>query len=168
MKSLLIFIHNQYQELELWYPKIRMEEANYKTVVAAPEAQKIYESKRGYPCKSDIAFKDVNVEDFSALLIPGGFSPDALRMDPKVLSLTKQFFDEKKMIAFICHGGWVPISAKILKGKQVTGYIAIKDDLENAGAIWKDEPVVIDGNLISSRTPADLHLFAKAMVDYRP
>ncbi len=167
MKSLLVFVHNLYEDLELWYPKIRMEEAGWKTVVAGPEAGKIYEGKHSYPCKADISFKDVQVKDYAGLLIPGGYCPDYLRIDPKVLSITKQFHDEKKMIAFICHAGWVPISAKILKGRTATSYKAIKDDMENAGVHWKDEPVVIDGNLISSRFPADLHVFAKAMADHK-
>jgi protease I len=165
MKSLLIFVHKGYEDLELWYPKLRMEEAGWKTTIAGPEAQKTYEGKHGYPCKADISFKEARAQDFSALLIPGGSAPDAMRWDPTVLQLTKQFFDEKKMIAMICHGGQVAISAKILKGKKVTSYIAIKDDLENAGALWLDEPVVVDGNLISSRTPRDLPLFGKAMVE---
>lgn len=166
MKSVLIFVHEIYEDLELWYPKIRLEEAGIKTVIAGPEAKKVYTGKHGYPCKSDVSLESVHAKDFHGLLIPGGFAPDKLRRDPKVLSLTKQMHDENKLVAFICHAGWVPISAKILKGKKVTSVSAIKDDMENAGAIWKDEALVIDGNLISSRTPADLHLFAKAMVDF--
>ncbi len=164
MKSILVFVHNLYEDLELWYPKIRMEEAGYRTVIAGPEAKKVYEGKHGYPCKAEVAFNEVNAKDFDGLIIPGGYAPDFLRRDAQVLSLTKQLHDNKKMIAFICHGGWVPISAKILKGKQVTSFFAIKDDIENAGAIWKDEAVVVDGNLVSSRTPADLPQFAKAMI----
>ena len=98
--------------------------------------------------------------------MPGGFMPDKLRRDAKVLSLTREFFEQGKLVAFICHGGWIPISAKILKGKRVTGSLGIKDDLENAGGIWVNEPVVVDGNLISSRTPRDLAPFGKAMVDF--
>ena len=104
--------------------------------------------------------------DFTGLLIPGGFMPDKLRRDEKVLELTQEFVDQRKLVAFICHGGWIPISAGILKGRRTTGSLGIKDDLENAGAIWEDEPVVVDDNLISSRTPRDLPAFAKAMLDY--
>ena len=92
--------------------------------------------------------------------------PDKLRRDEKVLQLTREFMDQKKLVAFICHGGWIPISARILKGRKATGSLGIKDDLENAGAIWVDEPVVVDDNLISSRTPRDLAPFARAMLDY--
>ena len=104
--------------------------------------------------------------DFAGLLIPGGFMPDKLRRDAKVLSLTREFFGQGKLVAFICHGGWIPISAKILRGRRATGSRGIKDDLENAGAVWIDEPVVVDGNLISSRTPKDLAPFAHAMVEF--
>jgi protease I len=164
-KTLLTFVEDIYEDLELWYPLLRLQEAGYSTRMAAPEIR-TYAGKHGYPAKSDLLLKDARSEDFSGLLIPGGFMPDKLRRDPKVLSLTREFFDQGKLVAFICHGGWIPISAKILRGKRTTGSLGIKDDLENAGAIWVDEPVVTDGNLISSRTPRDLAPFAKAMVDF--
>jgi protease I len=164
-KPLLTFVDDIYEDLELWYPLLRLQEAGYTTRIAGHEI-KTYTGKHGYPAKSDLLLKDANSEDFSGLLIPGGFMPDKLRRDPKVLSLTREFFDQGKLVAFICHGGWIPISAKILKGKRATGSLGIKDDLENAGAIWVDEPVVVDGNLISSRTPRDLAPFAKAMADF--
>jgi len=104
--------------------------------------------------------------EFCGLLIPGGFMPDKLRRDARVLSLTREFFEAGKLVAFICHGGWIPVSAKIPRGKRVTGSLGIKDDLENAGAVWVNEPVVKDGNLISSRTPRELAPFAKAMLDF--
>jgi len=110
--------------------------------------------------------RDARSEDYCGLLVPGGFMPDKLRRDAKVLSLTREFFAQGKMVAFICHGGWIPISARILRGRRVTGSLGIKDDLENAGAIWVDEPVVVDGNLISSRTPRDLAPFGLAMVTF--
>jgi protease I len=164
-KTLLTFADDVYEDLELWYPKLRLEEAGYAMRVAAPEL-KTYAGKHGYPVKSDALISETHSHDFSGLLIPGGFMPDKLRRDSKVLSLTREFFEAGKLVAFICHGGWIPISARILKGKRVTGSLGIKDDLENAGGIWVDEPVVVDGNLISSRTPRDLAPFAKAMVDF--
>lgn len=163
-RSILIFVGEIYEDLELWYPKIRVEEAGFTTKMAGEEI-KTYTGKNGYPAKADMLVKDAVSKDFAGLLIPGGFMPDKLRRNPKVLELTREFHEQKKPIAFICHGGWIPISAKILKGKKATGTTAIKDDLENAGAIWVDAPVVIDGNLISSRTPVDLAPFAKAFVD---
>jgi protease I len=164
-KTLLTFVDDAYEDLELWYPKLRLEEAGFAMRLAGPEL-KTFTGKHGYPAAADSLIRDANSRDFVGLLIPGGFMPDKLRRDAKVLSLTRDFFEQKKLVAFICHGGWIPISARILKGKHATGSLGIKDDLENAGALWVDEPVVVDGNLISSRTPRDLAPFAKAMVDF--
>lgn len=164
-KTLLAFLDDVYEDLELWYPKLRLEEAGYALKCAAPEI-KTYDGKHGYPAASDLLLKDAHSQDFCGLLVPGGFMPDKLRRDSKVLSLTREFFEQGKLVAFICHGGWIPISAKILKGKRATGSLGIKDDLENAGAIWVNEPVVVDGNLISSRTPRDLAPFGLAMVKF--
>ncbi len=164
MKSFLVLVHDLYEDLELWYPKIRLDEAGFKTVIAGPVAKQTYQGKHGYPCQSDISFDDINPDQFVGLLIPGGFAPDKLRRSPKVLHTVQKMHQANKPIAFICHAGWVPISAKILKGRHVTGFVAIKDDLENAGAQFSDQAVVIDGNLISSRTPQDLAEFAKAIL----
>jgi protease I len=164
-KTVLAFLDDIYEDLELWYPKVRLEEAGYKLKCAAPEI-KTYAGKHSYPAASDLLLKDARSEDFCGLLVPGGFMPDKLRRDTKVLSLTREFFEQGKLVAFICHGGWIPISAKILKDKRVTGSLGIKDDLENAGGIWVNEPVVVDGNLISSRTPRDLAAFGMAMVEF--
>lgn len=164
-KSLLTFVDDIYEDLELWYPMLRVQEAGFGMRLAALEIRS-YAGKHGYPVKSDLLLSEARSEDFCGLLVPGGFMPDKLRRDPKVLSLTREFFEQGKLVAFICHGGWIPISAKILRGKKAAGSLGIKDDLENAGAIWVNEPVVVDGNLISSRTPKDLAPFAKAMVDF--
>ena len=163
--KLLAFLDDVYEDLELWYPKLRLEEEGFTTQLAAPEL-KTYTGKHGYPARADLCLKDVRSQDFAGLLIPGGFMPDKLRRDPKVLLLTQEFCAQGKLVAFICHGGWIPISAKILRGKRATGSRGIKDDLENAGAIWVDEPAVVDGNLISSRTPVDLPQFGRAMVEF--
>ncbi|MBL9167949.1 MAG: type 1 glutamine amidotransferase [Verrucomicrobiales bacterium] len=162
---ILTFLDDIYEDLELWYPKLRLEEAGWTTLAAAPELRR-YSGKHGYPAKADLLLSEARSADFTGLLIPGGFMPDKLRRDPKVISLTREFHSAGKLVAFICHGGWIPISAKILNGRRATGSLGIKDDLENAGAIWVDAPVVVDGNLISSRTPKDLAPFGKAMVDF--
>ena len=164
-KTLLTFVEDLYEDLELWYPKLRLEEAGYNMRAVGPEL-KTYAGKHGYPAKADGLLSETRSADFCGLLIAGGFMPDKLRRDPKVLSLTREFFEQGKLVAFICHGGWIPISAKILKGKRATGSVGIKDDLENAGAIWVDAPLVVDGNLISSRTPRDLPRFAHGMVQF--
>jgi protease I len=164
-KTVLAFLDDVYEDLELWYPKLRLEEAGYAMKCTAPEIR-TFAGKHGYPASADLLLKDAHCADFCGLLVPGGFMPDKLRRDAKVLSLTREFFEAGKLVAFICHGGWIPISAKILKGKHVTGSLGIKDDLENAGGIWVNEPVVEDGNLISSRTPRDLAAFGLAMVRF--
>src|SRR4051794_17859617 len=164
-RTVLTFVDDVYEDLELWYPKLRLEEAGYAVRMAAKEL-KGYSGKHGYPAAADLLLTDARTADFCGLLIPGGFMPDKLRRDEKVLSLTREFFEQGKLVAFICHGGWIPISAKILKGKKATGSRGIKDDLENAGTIWVDEAVVVDGNLISSRTPQDLPAFGKALVEF--
>lgn len=165
MKTILIFVDDIYEDMELWYPKIRMEEAGYKTVVAGPDVGKTYLGKHGYPCKADLTYDQVGPTQFDALIIPGGYAPDKMRRHAKALEIVRHMDEKKKPIAFICHGGWVPISAKILKGKKVTGFMAIKDDLENAGAHYSDKAVVVDGHLISSRTPHDLPHFCKAILE---
>ncbi len=164
-KTLLTFVDDIYEDLELWYPLLRLQEAGYAMRLAAP-ALRTYAGKHGYPATSDLLLAEARSDDFCGLLVPGGFMPDKLRRDPKVLALTREFFEHGKLVAFICHGGWIPISAKILHGKRVTGSLGIKDDLENAGGVWVDEPVVVDRNLISSRTPRDLAPFARAMVEF--
>ncbi len=164
-KTLLAFVDDIYEDLELWYPKLRLEEAGYAVRLAGKELR-TFKGKHGYPATADALISECRSTDFVGLLIPGGFMPDKLRRDAKVLSLTREFFEQGKLVAFICHGGWIPISAKILKGRRATGSLGIKDDLENAGAVWVDEPVVIDGNLVSSRTPVDLPWFARAMTEF--
>ena len=162
-KRILTFVGDSYEDLELWYPKIRLEEEGAATTVAGM-GERIYPGKRGYPVTVDTNVDQVSASDFDGLVIPGGFAPDQLRRSDKVLQLTREIYQAGKPVAFICHAGWVPISAKILKGKRATSVRAIKDDMENAGVIWEDSAVVVDGNLISSRTPADLPQFCKALI----
>jgi len=162
-KYILILVADMYEDLELWYPKIRLEEEGAKTIVAGLQAH-VYHGKNGYSIKADKSINDVNPDDFDALIIPGGYAPDKLRRYPRVLEITRKMYEANKPVAFICHAAWVPISAKILKGKNVTCVSAIKDDVENAGAIYHDKSVIVDGNLISSRTPADLPDFCKAII----
>ena len=162
-KSILSFVDDLYEDLELWYPKLRLGEAGYNTCLAGLEL-KLFRGKQGYPAAAEALISEVKSADFLGLLVPGGFMPDKLRREPKVLSLTREFFEQGKLVAFICHGGWIPISAKILNGKRAAGSAGIKDDLENAGAIWVDTEVVVDKNLITSRTPKDLIPFTLAMI----
>jgi protease I len=162
-RTILIFTGPQYEDLELWYPKIRLEEAGARTVVAGITRETV-RGKHGYPCTPEVTVDEISAAAFDGLVIPGGFAPDKLRRSPKVLELTREIFAAGKPVAFICHAGWVPISAKIVRGRRGTSVNAIRDDLENAGLIWEDSPVVVDGNLISSRTPDDLAAFMRAVI----
>jgi protease I len=162
-KRVLFFAAPLYEDLELWYPKIRLEEEGAATVVAGL-GERTYQGKRGYPITPDTSVDQLSAGDFDALVIPGGYAPDILRRHQKVLDLTREIFEAGKPVAFICHAGWVPISAGIVKGRRGTSVGAIKDDLVNAGMLWEDSPVVVDGNMITSRTPADLGPFCRAII----
>ena len=165
-KRILCFVGDVYEDLELWYPKLRLQEAGAEVVLAGPEAGQSYSGKNGYPCVSDAAISEMNADDFDGVICPGGFMPDKLRRDPKVLSLIAEFHAAGKLVAAICHGGWMPISAKVYDGVRVTGSPGIKDDLENAGAVWEDAAVVVDRHFVSSRKPDDLPDFCRAMIDF--
>ena len=164
-RRFLCFVGDIYEDLELWYPKYRLEEAGAHVTLAGPEAGQKYMGKNGYPCVSDAAIQDMEVADFHGVICPGGFMPDKLRRDPKVLSLLRDFNSQQKLVAAICHGGWMPISAKIYHGVRVTGSPGIKDDLINAGAIWEDSPVVVDRHFVSSRKPDDLPAFCRGILN---
>lgn len=164
-RHILMFVDDVYEDLELWYPKLRLIEAGAGVTVAGPEMEKTYAGKHGYPCRSDAAIEMMIEADFDALVIPGGFAPDKLRRDPKVLELTRQFHENGKLVAHICHGGWIPISAGIVKGFKCTSTPGIRDDLINAGAEWVDEPLVIDRNQVTSRRPDDLPWFCRGILE---
>jgi protease I len=163
-KRYLCFVGDIYEDLELWYPKLRLIEAGAECILAGPEGGVTYAGKNGYPCVSDVAIDSVQPGEFDGLIVPGGFMPDKLRRDEKVLDIVRHFANEKQLIAAICHGGWIPISAGVYRGIRVTGSPGIKDDLVNAGAIWEDAPVVVDGKFVCSRKPDDLPEFCRAIV----
>jgi protease I len=161
---ILIFVGHDYEDLELWYPKLRLLEAGYGVVVAGAESGARYIGKNGYPCTADAALADMRAAEFDGVVCPGGWMPDKLRRDPKVLTLIREFDQAGKLVAAICHGGWMPISAGVYKGVCVTGSPGIKDDLINAGATWEDAEVVVDRHHVTSRKPDDLPAFCKAML----
>ena len=161
-KKIALFVANYFEDLELWYPKLRMKEEGADVVVIGPTAETF--KGHGVPAKADYSIVDVEPKDFDALIIPGGYSPDHMRRSPKMVEFVKIMDQDGKVIAAICHGGWMMASAKILNGKKATSFFAIKDDMVNAGANWIDEEVVVEGNLITSRTPADLPAFCKAII----
>jgi len=162
---ILMFVGDDYEDLELWYPKLRLLEAGAHVTVAGPRADTVYPGKHGYPARSDAAIVDMESDDFHGLVIPGGFMPDKLRREEKVKQLVREFADSEKLVAAICHGGWIPISAGVYRGVRVTGSLGIKDDLINAGAKWEDAPVVVDRYFVSSRKPDDLPNFCRAIVE---
>jgi len=164
MKKILAFVDDIYEDLELWYPKLRLVEAGAEVVVAGEHAEHLFSGKHGYPCVSDVAIADVDSAEFHGVVVPGGWMPDKLRRSEKVLDLVREFAAAEKIVAAICHGGWIPISAGVYNGVKVTGSPGIKDDLINAGAVWKDEAVVIDRHFVSSRKPDDLPDFCKGML----
>jgi len=163
-KKLLMFVEDLYEDLELWYPRLRMIEEGAGVLVAAPEKGKVYRGKNGYPCRANAALAEVRAEEIDGLIIPGGFAPDKLRRDEIVLGLTRAVHDAGKLVAHICHAGWIPISAGIMKGYRCTSTPGIKDDLVNAGATWVDEPLVIDRMMVSSRRPDDLPDFCRGIL----
>ncbi len=165
-KKILMFVDHIYEDLELLYPKYRLIEEGAGVVVAGPKAQEVYKGKHGYPCTSDAAIADMREGDFVGLIIPGGFAPDQLRRDPKVLDLTRKFHASGKLVAHICHAGWIPISANIVRGFKCTSTPGIKDDLVNAGASWVDQAVVVDRNQITSRRPDDLPDFCREIIRF--
>jgi len=153
-----------YQEMEVWYPLYRLREAGAEVVMVAAKAQETYKSKLGYPCTSDISYDVARAEDFDGVVAPGGFAPDYIRRHPAGIDFVKQVAAQGKLVAAICHGPWVLCSADVLRGKRATSFIAIKDDVVNAGAIWEDSEVVVDGNLVTSRKPDDLPAFCLACI----
>ena len=164
-KRILTLVGDIYEDLELWYPKLRLIEAGAAVVVAGEKAEAKYTGKNGYPCAADAAIARMRASDFQGLVVPGGFMPDKLRRDRDVLQLVRDFDEAGKLIAAICHGGWIPISAGVYRGVNCTGSPGIKDDLVNAGAIWKDAPVVVDRHFVSSRKPDDLPEFCRAIIE---
>jgi protease I len=163
-KRILMFVGDIYEDLEVWYPKLRLIEAGAEVVLAGPEAKAKYTGKNGYPCQSDAAISEIDAASFDGLVVPGGFMPDKLRREAKVLQIVRDFNDSQKLIAAICHGGWIPISAGVYRGVGVTGSPGIKDDLVNAGAIWEDKSVVVDRHFVSSRKPDDLPDFCRGIL----
>jgi protease I len=158
-------VEQDFEDLELWYPVLRLREEGAEITIAGKTAKTTYTGKYGVPVESDCAFSDIHPDDYHGLLIPGGWAPDKLRRYHEVIQLVKDMDCAKKPIGQICHAGWVLISAGILKGKRVTSTPGIRDDMVNAGAVWVDEPVVVDGHLVSSRRPIDLPIYTKTFAD---
>ena len=163
-KRVAILAENMYQEMELWVPYYRLKEEGAEVHVVGAGGAKSYTSKLGYPVNVDVQAEQVTAVEYDAVIIPGGFAPDMMRRSPAMVKLVREAHEHGKLVAAICHAGWMPVSAGILKGKRATSFFSIKDDLVNAGAKWVDEEVVVDGNLITSRKPDDLPAFCREIV----
>ncbi|MFZ3580072.1 type 1 glutamine amidotransferase domain-containing protein [Virgibacillus sp. DJP39] len=164
-KKVIALVEDDFEDLELWYPILRLQEEGADVHLVGKEANKKYVGKYGVPAESAYAFSDVKAEAYDAILVPGGWAPDKLRRYPEVLEFIRTMDQTEKPIGQICHAGWVLISADILKGRKVTSTPGIKDDMTNAGATWIDEAVTVDGHIISSRRPPDLPPYVKAFAD---
>lgn len=162
-KTVAVLVDQSYQEMEVWYPIYRLAEAGVKVVTIGPEAGKTIPSKLGYPCVAEVAYADAKPSDYDGVIVPGGWAPDYIRRNPKANQFVADINAAGKLVAAICHGPWVLCSAHgMLKGRKATSFIAVKDDVINAGATWTDEEVVVDRNLVTSRKPEDLPAFAVA------
>jgi protease I len=166
MKKIAILIEDLFDDKELLYPYYRMLEEGFNVDLIGAEKNFSYKSKFGMPLKSDLASKDVNANDYDAVIIPGGFSPDYMRRTQATVHFVSEMNAKHKLIAAICHGPWLMISSCNLKNRKLTGFHSVRVDIENAGAIYLDQDVVIDGNFITSRTPHDLPSFTKAIIKH--
>ena len=160
MAKVAVLIEALYQDMEVWYPYLRLKEAGHEAL-AAGCGEKTYVGKYGYPIQVDCDVADLDASELAGIVIPGGWAPDKLRLHGPVLDLVRAMMEADKVVAAICHAGWVLASAGVCEDRELTSYVAIKDDLENAGAKWVDREVVRDGGLITSRTPNDLPAFMK-------
>jgi protease I len=164
-KRIAILVDNIYQEMEVWYPYFRFQEAGAEVVAVGAKAGETYTSKLGYPIKSHQAFDDVRAADFDGVVVPGGYAPDLIRRHTAANQFVHEMNRQGKLVAAICHGGWVLCSADMLKGRRATCFFAIKDDVIHAGAKYEDAEVVVDGNLVTSRKPEDLPAFCRAAIE---
>jgi len=163
-KKVVLLAENHYQELELWVPYYRLKEEGAEVVVVGTGSSRTYTSKLGYPVDVNKEAKEIDMSKYDGVVIPGGYAPDLMRRYPEMVRIVREAHQRGKVVAAICHAGWMLASAGIVKGKKVTCFMSIKDDLINAGANYVDEEVVTDGNLITSRKPDDLPAFCREII----
>jgi len=163
-KKILSFVHHDFEDLELWYPIYRLREEGAIVHLAGEHKGEKYIGKYGVPAVADFSWDEIKASDYDGILVPGGWAPDKIRRFSKVLDILRYAHEQKKPIGHICHAGWVLASAKILKGVKLTSTPGIKDDMENAGAIWIDQPAVADGHMISAQRPPDLPAYMKLYI----
>ncbi len=163
-KKVMILVEDMFNIYEFWYPYYRLKEAGASVVVVGSGRKAVFTGKPATEVAADVAAEEIQVDAYDGIIIPGGYAPDMMRRYPAMVSLVEQGVRSGKVVAAICHAGWMLASAEILKGRTVTSFFAIKDDLVHAGAEWVDEAVVVDGNLVTSRTPDDLPVFMPAVI----
>lgn len=164
-RTVAMLVGPEYEDLEVWYPKYRLEAAGYEVpLVGLGETS--YRGKHGYPCPTDGSIADFMADSLAGVIAPGGWAPDKIRRDKRVLQMVRDVHEAGGLVGTICHGPWILISAGIVRGRRLTSTVGIRDDIENAGATWVDEPVVVDGNIVSSRVPKDLPAFGEALVGW--
>lgn len=161
MKKIAVLVEDNYEDMELWYPYYRLQEAGYAPIRVGSGRKKEYVSKYGYPAKEELSKDELTADHFAGVVAPGGFAPDKLRRDRKICAFIKACFDAGKPIAAICHGPWMLVSAGVLDGKRCTGSPGIMDDMVNAGGKFEDAEVVVDGKVVTSRSPQDLPAFMR-------
>jgi protease I len=164
-KRVAVLVENLYEDLEGWYPVLRLREEGAEVVIVGPEKDKVYHGKHGYPLRSDASSREVAGDAFDAVVVPGGYAPDMMRRERSMVDFVAAAHQKGRIVAGICHAGWMLISAGVVKGKTVTGFFAIKDDLVNAGATFVDREVVVDNLLVTSRNPGDLPAFLRAIIE---
>ena len=163
-RKVAILIEDMFNIYEFWYPYYRLLEAGATVVVVGSGRKSLFTGKPATEVRADVAADTVRAAEFDGLVIPGGYAPDMMRRSAAMVQLVADMTREGKLVAAICHAGWMLCSAGVLQGRKVTSFFAIKDDMVNAGADWVDEAVVIDRNLVTSRTPDDLPLFMPAVI----
>jgi len=164
-KRVAILAENLYQEMELWVPYYRLKEEGAEVTVVGAGGARSYASKHGYPVTVDTQADAVNVMEYDAVIVPGGYAPDMMRRHEAMVRLVREAAQQGKVVAAICHAGWMLASAGVIKGRKVTSFFSIKDDMVNAGGQWVDQEVVVDDNLITSRKPDDLPAFCREIVN---
>jgi protease I len=165
-KKIIILIEDMFNVFEFWYPYYRLKEAGAEVTVVGSGRTDVFTGKPATECKADLSADQVTAKEYDGVVIPGGYAPDMMRRFPPMVNLVKDLYNDGKLVAAICHAGWMLASAQIISGKKLTSFFAIKDDLIHAGAEWIDQEVVVDGNLITSRTPNDLPAFMKAIIGF--
>ncbi|MGC8777308.1 MAG: DJ-1/PfpI/YhbO family deglycase/protease [Candidatus Caldatribacteriaceae bacterium] len=165
-RRIMMLVENQYQELELWYPLLRLREEGIETRLVGSSTEETFLGRHGFPARAEVITSSVSSHDFDGIIVPGGFAPDYLRRFPVVLNLIRECYQQGKLIGALSRAPWVLISADIVRGKRITGLFSVRDDVNNAGGEFVNLPVVVDGNIITAQGPEDLPLFMKEVLSF--